>query len=108
MDVLHIPELKQTVTVGGEVQLPGEFAYQNDWTVVQYIGLAGGPTDRGSVDRVVIYSLDGTTRNVGRDAVPSRGDVIVVKRSKWSLLGGFFSGLIGVSAVIISIIALTK
>ncbi len=107
-DILHVPNLSRTVTVGGEVQVPGEFLFRNEWTVVQYIGLAGGPTSVGSVDRIVIYSSDGTSRNADGDSRPNRGDVIIVKRSKARIFSEFFSGLLGVTAVVISIVALTK
>ncbi|MCK4236053.1 MAG: SLBB domain-containing protein, partial [Candidatus Krumholzibacteria bacterium] len=106
-DILNVPAIYQAVAVGGEVQEPGKFPYQSDWTVIQYIGLAGGPTQDGSVSRVVIYSPDGTSRNVGKDTRPNRGDVIIVKRSKRKILGEFFSGLVRLGTVVISIIVLT-
>jgi hypothetical protein len=107
-DILNIPKIDQFIVVGGEVQVPGRFLYQDDWAVARYIGLAGGPTENGSVDRVVIYSPDGSSRKAGKDAVPNRGDVIIVKKSKTKLFGEFFSGLIRLGTVVITIIVLTK
>jgi protein involved in polysaccharide export with SLBB domain len=107
-DVLTIPAIAMNIAVGGEVNKPGEFAYSGDLTIAQYVGLAGGPTRDGSVNRVVIFSRDGTQRNADRNSRPSRGDIIIVKRSMWSLAGEFFGGLIRIGTVVVSIIVLTR
>jgi len=107
-DVLTIPALRTTVTVGGEVSEPGEFAYNGDLTVIQYIGLAGGPAKDGSVNRVVIYSPDGTSHAADKDSHPSRGDVIIVKRSGYKILGSLFDGMLRIGTVVISILILNK
>ncbi|MGD1047459.1 MAG: SLBB domain-containing protein [Candidatus Krumholzibacteriaceae bacterium] len=107
-DALAIPEMPKTVSVGGEVNEPGQFPYNGDMTIVQYIGLAGGPTKDGSVDRVVIYSPDGHERGVGRDAHPDRGDVVIVKKSAYKVFGDFFSGVIRIGTIVVSILILNK
>lgn len=107
-DILEIPAIYQSVTVGGEVQEPGQFQYRNDWTVAQYVGLAGGPTTEGSIDRVVIVSLDGSSRKAGKDDRPGRGDIIIVKRSRYRILGEFLSGVIRLGTVVVTIIVLAK
>ena len=107
-DVLTIPFRRATVTVGGEVNEPGEFAYNGDLTIVQYIGLAGGPTKDGSVDRVAIYSPEGHARGVSRDAHPDRGDVIIVRKSTYKIVGDFFGGVIRVGTLVVSILILNK
>jgi protein involved in polysaccharide export with SLBB domain len=107
-DALTIPAVAMNVAVGGEVNKPGEFAYSGDLTVAQYVGLAGGPTRDGSLSRVVIYSSNGTHRSASRDSRPSRGDIIIVKRSIWSLGGELFGGLIRIGTVVVSIYVLTK
>jgi polysaccharide export outer membrane protein len=107
-DGLTIPFISSKVSVGGEVNEPGEFPYSSDLTVVQYIGLAGGPTKDGSVDRVVVYSADGRTRDAGREAHLNRGDVIVVKRSTYKLLADFFRGTIQLGTFVVSIIILSN
>lgn len=107
-DVLTVPPIHPNVTVGGEVNSPGEFQYRSDLTVIYYIGLAGGPNEEGDVNRVVIFSPDGSSRRAKGDSYPSRGDVIIVKRSKLKIFGEFFGGLIRLGTVVISIIVLTK
>lgn len=107
-DVIAIPRVPTTVTVGGEVNAPGEFEYMGDLTIVQYIGLAGGPTKDGSVDRVVVYRSDGSARDVSRDDLPGRGDVIVVKRSYARVLGDVFRGVLSAGTLIVSILILSN
>jgi protein involved in polysaccharide export with SLBB domain len=43
-DVLVIPSINALVYVQGMVENPGSFAYQANFKVLDYIGLAGGPT----------------------------------------------------------------
>ncbi|MBN2184060.1 MAG: SLBB domain-containing protein [Candidatus Krumholzibacteriota bacterium] len=107
-DMLHIPSISRMVAVGGEVVLPGRFAYEGDWTVAQYVGLAGGPKKEGSMDRIVIYSPDGRSRKGDRNMRPNRGDVIIVKRSKGNIFGGFFTLFVNVGTVVITMIVLTR
>ena len=107
-DILHIPTIDQTVSVGGQVQIPGSVRFVSNWTVAQYVGAAGGPTHEGSIDRIMIISKDGTSINTGRDYYPNSGDVIIVKRSRTKIFNDIFSGLIGIGMLVISIVALSN
>lgn len=107
-DVLEVLSIYQNVSVGGEVKAPGQFPFRSDWTVAQYIGMAGGPTDEGSIDRVKIISPDGTSRNGGQGDYPRPGDVVIVRRSRTRLLAEFFGGMIRLGTVVVSIIVLTR
>jgi protein involved in polysaccharide export with SLBB domain len=107
-DVLGMSWKDEMVRVGGEVQQPGEFPHMNDWTVAKYIGMAGGPTKDGSMNRIDIYSPDGTKRKASADSRPNRGDVIVVKRSRSQILGAFVSGIVQLGTVVITIIVLSQ
>jgi protein involved in polysaccharide export with SLBB domain len=107
-DVLGISSKDNLVRVGGEVQVPGAFPHYNEWTIAKYIGMAGGPTENGSMTRVELYSPDGTKRNVSSEDRPNRGDVIIVKRSKLRVFSEVAFGLIQVGTVVITILALTR
>lgn len=107
-DIVNVPPMDDSVTVGGEVQSPGIFDYRNDWTVARYIGLAGGPTRQGGIDRVVIYGPAGEKRSVGREDPVNRGDVIIVKRSRSRIFADVFKGIVTLGTVVISIIVLTE
>ena len=107
-DVLGISLKDHYVRVGGQVQVPGTFPHNNEWTIAKYIGMAGGPTENGSMTRVELYSPDGTKRNVSPDDRPNRGDVIIVKRSRLRVFTEIAFGFIQVGTVIITILALTR
>ena len=107
-DKLYIPNVRRIVAVGGEVQNPGTFQYQGYLTVAHYIGLAGGPTERGSMSRIKIYSPDGSERNADRNTYPTRGDVIIVQKSRSKIVSDFFGGVLNVAAVVVSVLVLTK
>ncbi|MDZ7859613.1 MAG: SLBB domain-containing protein [Candidatus Krumholzibacteriota bacterium] len=107
-DKLFVPSVNTIIAVGGEVQAPGSFEYQGDLTVAHYVGLAGGPTENGSMSRIEIYSTDGSVRESSKDTRPNRGDVIIVKKSKKRLIGEFVNGVIRLGTVVISVIVLTR
>ena len=107
-DRLHIPTIDQTVSVGGQVQLPGRVRFVSNWTIAQYVGAAGGPTSEGSIDRVMVISRDGSSFQTDRNYYPNSGDVIIIKRSKTRIFADIFGGLIGVGMLVISIVALTN
>jgi len=59
-DILVIPSLEERIYVTGAVTEPGAFDYQSTLSVTDYIGLAGGPTDRANLKRIQILRADGT------------------------------------------------
>ncbi|MBD3179055.1 MAG: hypothetical protein GF417_05370 [Candidatus Latescibacteria bacterium] len=107
-DKLYIPRVRRIVAVGGEVRNPGSFEYQGYLTVSHYVGLAGGPTEKGSMSRIRIYSPDGSIRKADRNTYPTRGDVIIVQKSRTRMVGEFFGGILNVAAVVVSILVLTN
>jgi len=87
-DVLHVPEVPQEVTVGGEVQFPTSHLADSSLQLMDYIERSGGFTNRSNKDQValvksngmVIQQIDGNkwfsrTRQI--DNV-SAGDMIIV------------------------------
>jgi protein involved in polysaccharide export with SLBB domain len=107
-DILHIPTVEQTVAIGGQVQQPGRVRFVSNWTVAQYVGQAGGPTQEGSIDRVIVITKNGTSIGTDSSYRPNTGDVIIIKRSKTRIFSEIFSGLIGVGTLVISIVALSR
>jgi protein involved in polysaccharide export with SLBB domain len=107
-DALTVPEIASKITVGGLVNEPGEFPYSSDLTVVQYIGLAGGPSPDGGVERVLVYSVDGSRRRAESDERLNRGDVIVVQKSGYAIFGDLFDGMLKIGALVVSILILSE
>jgi protein involved in polysaccharide export with SLBB domain len=77
------------IIVGGEVRQPNVYTVPWGTTVTQAIALAGGPTDRGRMERVQVHRRNGTqildltepTAQAGRAQVRS-GDQIVIGRNR--------------------------
>lgn len=107
-DKLYVPRVQQVVAVGGEVKTPGSFEYQGYLTVAHYVGLAGGPTESGSMSRIKIYSPDGSVKDADKDTYPTRGDVIIVQKTRTRVIGDFFGGVLNMAAIVVSILVLTK
>jgi len=84
-DILVIPSLEERVYVQGAVNSPGSFSYQPNLRVDEYIGLAGGPTDRANLSRVKVLRADGKNLSGKVNPVVQRGDRIVVPQVtlKW-------------------------
>lgn len=75
------------IAVGGEVRQPDVYSLRPETTVSQAIALAGGPTERGRLERVVVRR-DGRERSIDltdpanelREMQVRSGDQIVVQR----------------------------
>lgn len=83
-DVIVVPSVEEKVFVVGEVARPGAFDYLPSHRPWEYIGLAGGPSERGSVKRA--YVLRNEEKFPLKKVVEVEpGDTIVVpeKRLKW-------------------------
>lgn len=63
-DTINVPKA-DTVTVIGHVKTTGPVILDGDMTVMQVIGLAGGVTEKGALNRVRIHrTIDGRMREV--------------------------------------------
>lgn len=82
-----LPEIR--IVVAGEVRQPNMFTVPVGTSLVEAIALAGGPTDRGQIDRVQLLRDRGSqVLNLRRPDAPATrvlvrsGDQIVVPRSR--------------------------
>ncbi|MCH7761797.1 SLBB domain-containing protein [candidate division TA06 bacterium] len=84
-DILMIPSLEDKVYVEGAVNQPGAFIYQPNLTVKDYIGQAGGTTERAKLSGMKVRGTDGLTKKSEKVQVVKRGDTIIVPRVnfKW-------------------------
>ena len=76
-DVLVIPERSSLVLVHGEVTQPNAIAYDSRSSVMDYVRLAGGTTQRAKNARIVLLRRDGSFDDDDR-ARPEPGDEILV------------------------------
>lgn len=105
-----VVEPRVGITVSGEVRQPGVLAVPIGTTLAHAVGLAGGPTERGRLDRVVVVR-DGSRTTLdlanGSDGgMPLRsGDQITVMRRSDVLRDqiGPFASLAAAAAAIVSV-----
>ncbi|RKK01822.1 polysialic acid transport protein KpsD [Pseudoroseomonas wenyumeiae] len=75
-DTIVIPERSDTVLVGGEVLNPGGVVWREGMTIRQYLDAAGGVTQRGDADAVMIRRASGQVILDPREG-PRPGDELI-------------------------------
>jgi polysaccharide biosynthesis/export protein len=89
-DKLHVPDIKQEVTVIGEVQRPTSHSHRDDWSVSDYVKGSGGATDQANTKQIYIVKANGSVETTNRSVLMfmsssqrrlAPGDVIVVPPS---------------------------
>ncbi|MBC9179919.1 polysaccharide biosynthesis/export family protein [Pseudoroseomonas ludipueritiae] len=75
-DTIVIPERSDTVLVGGEVLNPGGVVWREGMTIRQYLEAAGGVTQRGDEDSVMIRRASGQVILDPREG-PRPGDELI-------------------------------
>jgi protein involved in polysaccharide export with SLBB domain len=106
IDIMH----ERGVSVIGFVQNPGGFNYYPGYTLMDYIGLAGGNSPEGDASRSLVKHLNGKVEK-GENIEILRGDIIEVPRTFKNILFGDVSVLqiiTSVCTVILTYIAATS
>jgi len=75
---LLVPSQSETVYVTGEVKLPGSKLYRVSTPVEEYVGAAGGLTQRANFSNAVVYKADGSTIPVEPRMSIDPGDTIYI------------------------------
>ena len=101
-DEVDIVEIKG-VSVVGYVNQPGVYDYLPGLKAWDYISLAGGITEKGSLKKTIVIHEDGK-KEKGRDVVIRRGDIIMVGRSTTNILIGEKSSILEVTASLMSVV----
>ena len=107
-DVLFVPVRSRQVFVLGEVEQPGSFSYDPSWTAAQFLAMAGGTTNRGSDGNLKVVSSDGSEREVEASDHLHRGDILIIGKSKFSILSDVILTTVSVTSLILAINALSK
>jgi protein involved in polysaccharide export with SLBB domain len=107
-DIISVPLMDDLVYVSGEVVSPGEIPFQRGLPAERYIAMAGGPTRAGSINKIKIYSTDGTIRDGDRNSQVYRGDTILLERTVTSYVGPMFVAFTSLTSLILSVIAVSR
>jgi len=108
-DIIEIGILSQ-VYVQGEVNIPGAYPFISSFKAIDYVGLAGGNTNKGRVQTIYVIHKDGT-KSKGLYTGIQRGDVIVVPKSFSNILVsdfGILQILSSLASILLTIEALSN
>ena len=101
-DEINVLPLEGVIVIG-HVKKPGEYSYFPSLSVYDYIGIAGGISEKGSLKKVVVIHKDGS-REIGQRVVIKRGDIIIVNRNSRDILIGERSSILEVLSSVMSIL----
>ena len=63
-DTLYVPEFNNTISVIGEVRQPGNFRYESDRSVADYVDFAAGTTVRAENKETYIVRANGSVQRI--------------------------------------------
>ena len=107
-DTIVVPEVRNNVMVTGAVEQPGSFIYQPMMTAYDYVNRAGGITERGMANKLIVYSAEGTVRGRGLNVIVERGDIVEVPSMTLRWWQDYVTIIGAVSSLTAIIIALTR
>lgn len=119
-DSLNIPELRQIVSVVGEVNHPTTHAFVEGASMMDYVSMSGGITPKAKDDLVYIIHANGAaSQNTSwwqGDPDISLGDTVIVPLNvekirslkKWTEISSIFGNVVSPAAQVIGAAALWK
>jgi len=88
-DMVIFPTHLDSIIVGGLVVQGGAYPYYPEFSTYAYIAMAGGPTDKGSENRISIFR-NGERIKLKPGDILRPGDVIIVHHSTFDRVKDFF------------------
>jgi protein involved in polysaccharide export with SLBB domain len=107
-DIIEVPMDARRVYVIGFVENPGPFPFHSNLTAYEFVGIAGGPSDDGSMGGWKIIDTEGERRKARHDDIVGPGETVYVPERLLTKLGKVLTPVSAVSTIIISIVALQK
>ena len=107
-DQLIVGTIPIFVYVTGEVNFPGAYPYRPGLKVLDYVSLAGGPTERGKKHYFVITRPNGETYRAKPEDGVERGDKIEVVRISFMWWEDYLKVLTSITTLIVTWITITK
>ncbi len=106
-DILTIPSIESNVYVTGWVKNPGPVAFKPNRLVNDYIGIAGGPGERGKTSTVMVYR-DNKLISKGENIPIQPGDTIFLPEKSVKWWQDYLTIAQGVMTLLIYIVAVGK
>ena len=115
-NLIHRVEPLYPVVTAGEVRQPGLVSLPRGTTLSEAIGRAGGPTERGRLDRVTlvrggksyVLNLMGDDQRVATMPIRSGDQLVVGRRSDFNLWRDALNPIASLTAVVVAIVSVTR
>ncbi|MBD3337343.1 MAG: hypothetical protein GF355_17660, partial [Candidatus Eisenbacteria bacterium] len=107
-DLIDIPYREEWVAVTGAVHRPGRYAFVAGWKVEDYVNAAGGTSSVGKRSGWNVRRQDLDEREIERTALVAPGDIIRVPETRTHKLSTLLATASSATALLISIVALTR
>ncbi len=107
-DILDVEYSARWIFVTGSVRSPGRFPFLPGLTPRDYVHLAGGPTEVGRTSGWTMETPDGTRRPVAQAGSVVPGSTLRVPERRSYKISSWLSPLSTATAVVLSIVALTR
>ncbi len=106
-DELIVPQINNTVTIGGEVLHPNTVGYAKGQNLNYYINQAGGFTDKARSRKVYAVNMNGTVTRVkkAKDIEPGCTIVVPTRKSRKGLGVTEFVSIASITATVAAVIA---
>jgi protein involved in polysaccharide export with SLBB domain len=76
-DIVSVPS-QEKVYVQGRVELPGAFPFVEGFRAIDYIGMAGGSSIEGNLNKLIIVRKNGDKKRADLSIEIQRGDVLII------------------------------
>jgi polysaccharide export outer membrane protein len=104
------------VSVGGEVRQPNLYRLPEGTTVAQAVATAGGPTERGRLDRVrllrgqrvINFDLTSGVARTEGDRIVSGDQILVARQSNFSFVRDVIVPVTSVTAAVAAMISVSR
>lgn len=107
-DLLVIPSLEDKVYVEGAVNEPGSYLFQPNMTVKEYIGQAGGPTERAKLSNTKVKRANGSLFKESEVTEIKRGDTIIVSRIRFKWWEDYLTVATAATSLVIAWLTISK
>ncbi|MFH1728761.1 MAG: SLBB domain-containing protein [Pseudomonadota bacterium] len=107
-DILTIPSKRSHIYVTGEVKSPKPIPYRQQLTAMEYIGAAGGLTNRAKFGAAVVIKVDGTEIDLDDNPVLEPGDVIFIPEQLFKFWQDWIAITTSLTSLALSILAITN
>ena len=100
-DTVFVSTYADSVYLVGEVVNPGAYPFMPGLSIKEYISLAGGPTDSGSLRRIKVIR-NGSNLSSKKSGYIQAGDIIQVKKKGLAIIKEYTSVVSPIVSIILT------